>query len=298
MSSRDYRPPDADAMRTVQDEPGPLQLLIAQRRMYTAAKRWQGLRWWGVIVLAVGAPFVSILWPPAAVAAGAIAGVWLFVGRTVLTWLQARIMARAASTQEDFDLVVFGMPRTIEREAHPSVEDIVALGGTDQSVTTLAASEGLLGWYDFGDATGARAVAIAQRANAAYTDRLIRTTVGVWATVAGVWLAVLIIWSAVEGVSLSSFLLGVAFPVLPSVLDVTEYVMNTWKASRDRADLARTIEARLRVGSHPIDGQDLLVWQERMFELRRTTPQVPDWLYQLTRRRNEAAMRLAARRLS
>ncbi|WP_432206834.1 hypothetical protein [Microbacterium laevaniformans] len=31
--------------------------------------------------------------------------------------------------------------------------------------------------------------------------------------------------------------------------------------------------------------------------MRRTTPQVPDWLYKITRKRNEAAMHAASKRL-
>lgn len=116
----------------------------------------------------------------------------------------------------------------------------------------------------------------------------------VWALVATGWLIGLSVWAAATGIELADFLLGALFPVLPAFLDVTEYLISTWKSARDRSDLAATIATRLTAGQPAIEGQELLVWQERLFDLRRTTPQVPDWLYALTRKRNEAAMHAAA----
>ncbi len=44
---------------------------------------------------------------------GAISGVWLFIGRTLLTVLEARTMVKAACIQEELDQLLFGMPVTI-----------------------------------------------------------------------------------------------------------------------------------------------------------------------------------------
>ncbi len=295
-SGSEYAPPASAVIAARQNDPRALRLLIAQRRLYTRAKRWQGVRWSGLLVLGVGGPFVSLLAPTLAIGAGALTGVWLFVGRTLLTWFETRTMVRAACVQEELDHYLFAMPDTITRMERPSPEDVDDLLRGEDLVTT-ASRERLTDWVPIDAASpGVVTVAIAQRANASYTDRLIRTAVGVWAIVTVIWITVLIVWASLTGISLANFLLGALFPVLPAFLDVVEYVVNTWKAARDRADLANTIATRLGDG-HSIDGQDLLVWQERLFDLRRTTPQVPDWLYRATRRRNEHAMRAAARRL-
>ena len=92
-----YDPPSTATIRQRQNQTHALRLLLAQRRLYSKAKRWQGVRWFGLVVLGVGAPFTSLLIPGAAVVAGAVAGLWLFVGRTLLTWLESRTMIRAAS---------------------------------------------------------------------------------------------------------------------------------------------------------------------------------------------------------
>lgn len=299
MSRFDYFPPPSASIVARQNDLHALRLLLAQRRLYTRAKRWQGARWVGMLVLGIGAPFVALLAPALAVVVGAIAGLWLLAGRTVLAWLETRTMVRAACVQEQLDHYLFSMPETITRAERPSPEDIALVAPEEEaSLVKAAKKERLIDWYPVDAATpGAVTIAIAQRSNAAYTDRLIRTTVTVWALGAVSWLAILVIWASLSGITLANFLLGALFPVLPAFLDVAEYVGNTWKAAQDRSDLAATIARRLAQDATSVDGQDLLVWQERLFDLRRTTPQVPNWLYCLTRRRNERAMNAAARQL-
>lgn len=190
-----------------------LRLLVAQRRLYNHAKRWQGLRWIGLLVIGVGGPFISLLSPPGAVTIGAISGVWLFAGRTILSWLEARTMVKAACVQEELDQYLFGMPETIDRSERPSLEDIALLADDKRPLREVAKAEKLLDWYTVDIASsGVTAIAIAQRSNASYTDRLIRTTVTVWAVATGLWLIALITWASLSGITLANFLLGALFP--------------------------------------------------------------------------------------
>lgn len=293
----EYAPPSSKSIAERQNDDEALRLLLAQRRLYTRAKRWQGARWVGLLVLGVAAPFVSILIPGSAVAVGAVTGAWLFLGRTWLTSAETRTMTKAAAIQEELDLYIFDMPQTIDRASMSTLEEIELLTQSGRGLREEARRERLLDWYDI-DAShpGAETVAIAQRANASYTDRLIRTTVRVWAATTVVWLAILLVWSSLSRLEFGTVLLGVIFPVLPAGLDVADYLRSTWRAAQDRADLASTIQARIE-DHDSITGQELIAWQVQMYDLRRTTPQVPDWLYKLTRKRNEAAMHAAARRL-
>lgn len=297
--SPEYAPPTSAWILERQDDNHALRLLIAQRRLYSKAKRWQGLRWTGLMVLGLAAPVVSVLIPSFAVVAGAAAGLWIFLGRTWITAREVALMTQAAAVQEEFDQYVFRMPTTIERSARPSREDIAKLAGDDAQLRNVATKEKLFEWYKIeAQVDGAVSIAISQRANAAYTDRLIRTAVIVWSVTAGIWVVALILWSTSTGISLTTFLLGVLLPVLPGALDVFEYLGSTRRAARDRADLADTIGNRIaEVPNKPIDGQELLVWQTHLYDLRRTTPQVPDWLYKMTREKNEAAMESVARQL-
>lgn len=295
----DYEPPTSATIKERQNDPDALRLLIAQRRLYRKAKRWLGLRWIGMVVIGIAAPVVAVAWPTSAVVAGAIAGSWLFIGRTLLLWAQGSMTARAASVQEQFDFYVFQMPDSANRSTLPTLEEIADVAGPDDHISATAAQEKLIDWYPIDTKTsGAVAVAIAQRANASYTDGLLRTTAIVWAIATAGWTLALIVLSVVLDVSLSTFLLGVTLPVLPAFLDAVQYVNSVWRSAADRRALAQGIERRLSGDDGPVEGQDLLVWQERLFELRRSAPEVPDFLYKLRRKVNERAMHAAAKQLS
>src|SRR5690606_33171845 len=125
----------------------------------------------------IAAPVFAVAWPTSAVVAGAIAGSWLFVGRTLLLWAQGSLTARAASVQEQFDFYVFQMPDSANRSTLPTLEEIAGVAGPDDQILTTAKKEQLIDWYPIDTKDpGAVAVAIAQRANASYTDGLLRTT--------------------------------------------------------------------------------------------------------------------------
>lgn len=293
----EYTPPTSVSMAERQNDDEGLRLLLAQRRLYTKAKRWQSVRWIGLMILGVAAPFISILVPELAIAAGAITGAWLFIGRTWFASAEARSMTKAAAIQEELDLYIFCMPRAIDRKSKPSIEEIELLVHCDVGLREAAEQERLIDWYDIDPShPGAESVAIAQRANASYTDSLIRSALRIWAVMTAIWLTALIIWSAISGLTFGLILLGVIFPVLPTVLDVAEYFRSTLRAAQDRADLSDTIQSRIE-DDQPISSQELIAWQVQMYDLRRTTPQVPDWLYKLTREKNEAVMHAAAKRL-
>jgi hypothetical protein len=285
-------------MLTRQDDDNALRLLIAQRRLYRRAKRWLGFRWLGMLVIALAAPVISVIWPQLAVATGAVAGVWLFVGRTLLEYAQSAVTAKAAAIQERFDFYVFGMPSSISRSDLPSPEDIASVAGPDSGLAALGREERLYQWYPISENdSGLVSVAISQRANAAYAGRLLSTTALVWAVATAVWTIALVIVSVMAGLSLVTFLAGVLLPLLPAFLDVAQYLVGIRRAARDRDDLARSIEGRLRGVGGAITPDDLLVWQARLYELRRSTPDVPDLIYKLQRKANERAMHSAARQL-
>ncbi|WP_155981249.1 S-4TM family putative pore-forming effector [Nocardia sp. BMG111209] len=154
-------------------------------------------------------------------------------------------------------------------------------------------------WYPIErEQRGIVTVAICQRANASYWDQLLRTTARVWIFALVLWTVALIIASFVFNLSLERFLLGMAFPLLPAALDVWEYWVSIRRASRERREMSVAIEDKLADNASGLESQDLLVWQERLFDMRRYSPQVPNLIYKFRRKRNEAAMTTAAQLLS
>jgi hypothetical protein len=299
VSSNQYEPPTGEAIASAQNEVASLRLLLAQRRLYSRAKRWQIIGWVGMLGIAIVAPLVSVIWPQLAIVAAGTAGVWIFFGRTTLHNLQRNRTEEAAAVQEEFDFSVFGMPEGINRTHMPTLEDLALIVGTDSDVSRDATSERLLNWYPI-DKTqdGAVVVAICQRANASYSFALLRAFARLWIAAIVVWAIALTIVSSVVGISPVTFVLGVIFPVLPAFLDLIDYWRNIRRQATDRKDLVDTIEGKLAASAAELESGDLLVWQERLYELRRSTLQVPDSLYKFMRRSQESAMFTAANQLS
>jgi hypothetical protein len=252
-----------------------------------------------MLVIGLAAPVVAVIWPQSSVVVGSIAGAWLFLGRTLLMHAQAKSAEQAAAVQEQFDFYVYEMPSGTPRPELPSLEDISSAAGPDNQLIAIAEKNAMLGWYVVApDDPGEVAVAIAQRSNAAYSYRLLRFTGIIWSVVAVLWAAALSAVCIVTGVSLVTFLLGVLLPLLPAFLDITDYIVGIVRSAKDREALYREIESRIGSNDEPIASEHLRVWQESLFELRRDTPTVPDIIYKLQRRKNEAAMSAAATQLS
>lgn len=293
-----YAPPSTATMRRTQDTKAALRLLLAQRRRYSAAKRWLNLKWTGMVLIALGAPVVSLIWPDLAVVAGATAGIWIFAGRTIFDHVHQIGTSAAASIQERFDQLVFGMPVSVSRSTLPLEEQIADLVGAPAEFEAAIMKQKLRAWYRLEDPDSARAVAIAQRSNLAYSKSLLDATAKVWVGLTLGWVALLIVISRTQSLSTDEILVGVLFPVLPAGLDVFEYIVGMRKESREREDLARTIEDRLRSNGRPLTPDQLLVWQDSLFRLRSAPAHVPDRIYSWTRNKREQEMHDAARQLS
>ncbi|MGB3332094.1 MAG: S-4TM family putative pore-forming effector [Mycobacterium sp.] len=300
MPQLNYVAPSTDSIAAAQDSLPALQLQIAQRRLYSQAKFWSFLRWLGFSVIGVVAPLIAVFAPSAAVLMGAFAGVWIFVSRTLFVGLESTRAAKAAAVQEDFDCLVFGMPMLAARVPRATPEEIATVVGSASATSAVAAEEKLIGWYPLDrDLNGTASVAIAQRASAAYSERLQQLNAKCWLGVLTVWAVAAVALSLIADVGLPTFLLGVVAPLLPAFLDVTDQ----WKAARragaDRRSMADDIESAIRgTSANPLSGDDLMVWQERLYTLRRSSPLVPNLVYKRARDRNERVMNAAADELS
>lgn len=298
--SQEYSAPTSQSISDAQDTNDSYRLLLAQRKLYSQSKRWLTLRWFGMLVIAVVAPVAAVVWPNTAVAAGAMAGAWIFVGRTWLFRLEQQKAEQAAAVQEIFDQKIFGMPcGSVVRSALPSLEEISLLAGSDGQLKANAVKRKLTAWYPIDTRQeGLIAIAICQRANASYSDRLLKMTALAWMIAIGLWIMLLAVISVEVGLSAAQFVLGIVLPLLPAFLDVWEYRLGIRRAACDRCDLVRTIEEKLKDKALRLEAQDVLVWQSQLYDLRRGAPQVPDLIYRLTRSRNEAAMESTAQQLS
>ena len=222
------------------------------------------------------------------------------MSRTWFSSVEQGLAAKAADIQERFDQWVFAMPELVTRVPTASMEEIVQLVGDDKAALADANKERLKDWYPFdAHVDGAMSIAIAQRANAAYSERLLNANANVWLTITLAWSGAAVIVGVIVGLTFTQFLLGVALPLLPALLDVWDQFRLTKRAGEVRRTMADDIEKAIRGRSdRELSPEDLLLWQEQTYELRRTSPQVPNLVYKRARDRNERAMNSAAAELA
>ena len=203
--------------------------------------------------------------------------------------------SEAAAVQEDFDCLVFAMPSLAVRVPRPTPEEVAVAAGPDNEISNTAAGQKLTSWYPFDrNLDGTASIAIAQRANAAYSERLQQLNAKCWLAVVVVWATAAVVLSLAVDVDLPTFLLGVVAPLLPALLDVTDQWRVAKRAGADRRAMADDIERAIRGTSpNPLSDDDLMVWQERLYNLRRSSPLVPNLVYKRARDKNERVMNTA-----
>ena len=219
--SRPYEPPDAGAIADAQNKDSNLKLLLAQRRLYSRAKIWTTVRGVGVGLIAVGAPLLAAFCEPATVWAAALAAGWYVLNRVAFQRLERLDARRGATVQELFDVAVFGMPTIAVREPRLLPEDVARAGVPGSLQRSRArADEKLRNWYPIRtDVPGRVAIAIAQRGNLAYTRRLLQRHATLWLWLLCGWALAAIAIALCFEFSLATFLLAVALPVMPPLVD-------------------------------------------------------------------------------
>jgi SMODS-associating 4TM effector domain len=262
-------PPTAMEILRRQDDPRALRWLLAQRRMYSLAKRWNYIRVFGIGIIALGAPIITVITPHAAEIVGAVAGAWIFLARTIFLAGERRWARPAASVQDAFDTFVFDLP------ANPAVSpqsERIADILRDDDVEQYARKEHLLGWYSLEpDLPEAPAIAIAQQSNLAYSQRLLFRHASVWLGIGAAWGIIAVAIGIGFQLTLPQFLMGVVLPVLPAVLDARELWHSARSAADDRSRLSDALADRIRAWpAHAIKpvGADNLIHVMRPGDIR------------------------------
>ncbi len=288
----------AEQIRKNQNTDSALKLLIAQRRMYSRAKKWNNFRLIGVGVIAVAVPITSMVSDKVAVIGLAIAGGWAGLSHIWFARRQAYWSNRGAAVQEAFDTRVFDLPPNPALVDTPRPEWVADVLG-DDDVTTVAQSERLKDWYTLGpDLPGAEAVAICQRANFAYSERLLERYAIVLISVAAAWTAVAVAIALVEDLTFYRLLIGVILPIVPAAIDAHDEWAKVHNGAKDRGRTASEIDRRVRE-SHliPLTVSDIRSFQDEVYGSRRDSPLVPDAFYDWKRAENERAAKHAADQL-
>lgn len=295
-----YTPPSAPEIASAQNEDEALRILLAQRRLYSRAKVWSAVRGLGIGVVAIGSPIIAALYPTLEVLLASVAAGWFVLNRLAFSRLERHYVERAATAQQQFDTSIFHMPSIRAGGYRLMPEEIHRLTGDQIARRRAYADEGLLNWYPIQvQLDGTKAIAIAQRANVAYSHALLNRSAAFWMSLLIIWFAVAICVALSNSFDSQTLLLVVVLPILPPLLDAIDEWLHVRAASEERRAMANQIEHAIETAqAEPIRPEQLLAWQAQLFTLRLEAPLVPNWLYRLLRPRTEDEMNVGAETLA
>lgn len=290
----------ANTIPQAQNEPQQLGRLAAQRCIYTRAKR--------VVVAQLVVTMISPL-----VAAGLVAA-WIelkgwvvFVGVLIavvdalfLDRWQKHLKQHAARIQELFDTEVLDLPwHDVKVGQQPDVEDVIAacrpLKKKDPSYKAFR------DWYP--PAVGALpfhlARIVCQRANCRW-DAMLRKRYRAAVLTGLVLLIISVVFIGfVGGMTIDKVFVAMAAPLLPSIL----WTIRETRSQSETADALDKLKGHLQTlwdGAHQgrISPSKVLTQsrdiQDEIYDRRRLTPLIFDWIYNLLRARQEEEMTMSA----
>ena len=275
-----------------------IELLRADTHFYLRAKRLHALRVAGTLILALLAP-VILFWKPGwGDFVGALAGAWVLVGRTILSWFEDRSVKKAVTIQEQFDVEVFGLewndglagPKEAPEDIHTAAQKI-------QGMRAAA----LRDWYPEADAAPwPLNVILCQRSSAVWGRRG-HYWYAIFVLALGIaWFIAGLIMTAAAHVTLTGYLVKVFLPSQPAFLDTIDLFRGHLKQSQAKEALERKTTDLWNEGVADADSvsePDCREVQDQTYALRRRGIQIPQLIYRLRRKQDEEAMRAAAARL-
>lgn len=278
--------PSLEDISLAQEQPRNLRRQQAAREFYKNAKKLQVFGSRIGLTIALAAPIVMWLKPDGGPALGAIGGLWIFISRLALKPLQERRRVQGALTQEMFDCDVLGLPWNMALGRPIAEEDVNRAAAREENGDVS-------NWYPTeNNAPWPMSVLICQRSNAVWARRQHRTYGGVLVGFVIIWALVGIVSALVNAATLAQYLVNLALPSLPALLDASEHALDHFKASRERDSVEADIDDAL---VRDLGRADLRAIQDELFMLRRNAPLVPEWYYKRLRPKFEEDMKYAAR---
>ena len=280
-----------------------LELLAAQRQLYADAKNLQ------LVSVIIGVPVV-IAWsisvavlPTLAVYAGLWGIIATFLELLVFSRLQKSTQEKAANIQQIFDCEVLqfnwvNLNCGIRVEPESIIDSSNRFNRRNRNYSTLQ------NWYPIsvGQLPIYQARIICQRANI-WWDAKLRRRYSKWIIVILITLTIVVfLIGLVGGLTLEKFLLAVLAPLVPAfVLGLRQYTEHNEAA--DRLDRLRENSEILlqNIVSKKLTQQDLELesysLQTQIYDNRRRSPLIFDWLYSRLKRTHEEQMNKGAEAL-
>jgi hypothetical protein len=287
----------------LQNEPRQLQRLAAQRQLYSTAKRIFGIQ------LVLGGP-VAIGWSLAVVALPELrdfAAAWgALVSFSDLLWLtpwQKRLRERAARIQEAFDCDVLQLPWNDIKVGKPPDPELIK-EQTDKYQNAHSLLPPLTYWYApvVGELPLEFGRVICQRANCWWDSKQRRRYAG-WVIASVIAVVLLMVGLGfIGGLTVDKLFLAILLPLSPAlILAVRQFLEQTEAANRlDKLkEHAETLWSDMfNGGSRTKLANKCRALQDEIFENRKRSPLVFDWIFRKLRSDYDAQMNHGAQELA
>ena len=275
-----------------------IELLRADTWYYLRAKRWHAIRITGTLLLALAAP-VLLFWNPSwAYWIGALAGLWVLAGRTVLSWVDERNVRKAVTIQEEFDVGLFDLEwneALAGRKVAP--EDIHT---ASMKVHKEKKLKKLRDWYpDADQVPWPLNVVLCQRSSAVWGRREHFRYAYLVLGLGIAWFIAGLVMFSVAHVSLAEYLVIVFLPSQPAFLDTIDLFRGHLRIGRDKEAIEVQTTKLWNDGTTSpgsVTEQDCREVQDQTYRLRRSGMQIPQIVYNALRNQDEDAMRAAVDR--
>lgn len=280
-----------------------LELLAAQRQLYSDAKNLLMISVIISVPIVIAWSILVALFPPLAVFAALWGIIATFLELLSFSRLQKSTQEKAAKIQQIFDCEVlqFSWPSL---NCGVRVEPETIIDGSNRYKRKNHNFSKLLDWYpaSVGQLPIHQARIICQRSNV-WWDAQLRRRYSKWIIIILVSLAIIVLLiGLIGGLTLEKFLLAVLVPLIPAfVFGLRQYTEHNEAATRlDRLrENAEILVLEVITGRYtPQDlERESYSLQTQIYDNRRRSPLILDWLYSRLRNKDEEQMNKGAESL-
>lgn len=287
---------------TTQNSDRQLEQLAAQRELYSSAKKYYLTESIGSILVPLFFTVISVFITNISLYAALYGICFYLFDSIILEPLIAEKKSTAAKIQELFDCEVLELEKPVFRTVSDvSFEEI--LTNYDSHIDKIATDEKLRDWYpkDLGELHISIARLICQRINYGWDSKL-RNTYSFLLKVAAVGIAILII----IGITLGR-LPGEQLPlILAGILPLFRFCLKLYKDNKSSSEKLVKLNTyfkvlweriiRGEVQEKELNESSRLI-QNEIFDNRIKNPLIPDFFYDLSRKKDEPLMSSIAKKL-
>ena len=274
-----------------------LDLVAAQRHLYTQAKRIQHWRTLGAVGLAGVAPFVLILLPNSKIVMAILGGIWLLVSRLILEDIEAKRIKEAANIQEQFDTNVLKLSWNSVLVGLKLSPELICSAQKEYAGNR----DMLRNWYaDTGDLPNPLEVLLCQRSNLVWDWRLHSHCAWIIILLTMLLFVFGIVFALVTTQTLLEYILALFLPSLTALLAGIEASKNHFEVAEEKEKIEQKISITWEVGirnPNSVSPEKCRGIQDCIYILRSKGPLVPDWLYNRLQKAYQVDMEFAVAEL-